>query len=239
MIFRLLFCFLLFSFLFVKPFASDAKNAVTNYDSTHVKVRAFDQAALDKYAADRDFNYDRVSLSVSPSLWEQFWNWFWSLFPDVISNAKKGGNAKYIFIVLGCAAIVFAVVKFFGMDIRMIFTGKAKQIEVPYEESIENIHEISFNDEIQKAINNNDFRLAVRLLYLKSLKELNDAGRIKWEIDKTNSQYINELRHPDQKHQFRDLTRQFEYVWYGNFNIDKGSFLKISDSFKNFKSVLR
>lgn len=228
------------SMVFLSWFVSLASAAGRlNFDSSAVKLRSFDPHAMKEYAADKDFHYDRAAISTTPSLWDRFWHWFWSQFPDVMANAEKGGNAKYLFIVLGCAAIIFAIVKFAGMDIRLIFTGKSAQLELPYTETIENIHEISFTAEIEKAVAAGNYRLAVRLLYLQCLKDLNDAGRIKWEPDKTNSRYINELKHSEQKNQFKDLTRRFEYVWYGNFPVDKASFQIILTSFKNFKIVKR
>jgi len=203
-------------------------------DSSSVSVRKFNDAALADYRADRDFNYGDVKIDVSPSLWDRFWRWFWNLFGDAVGNAVSGGNFKYVFITLGIAAILFAVFKLSGMDIRMIFTGRSKEISLPFEESLENIHEISFDEEISQAVNNQNYRLAVRLLYLKSLKKLSDGGRIEWRPDKTNSQYVNEIIHPAQKSSFKKLTLQFEYVWYGDFSIDKESFRRIDTSFTEF-----
>jgi hypothetical protein len=61
---------------------------------------------------------------------------------------------------------------------------------------------------------------------------------IQWQIDKTNSAYIYELKDVNQQKAFRLLTRQFEYVWYGNFAIDKDAFGSISNLFQDFKKQL-
>lgn len=214
------------------PASSGAK---LNTDSSEVHIRSINEKKLREYSLDKEFNYNEDGGTVSPSWWERFWAWVWSWFKDAKSSVSaSAGFWKYFFIALGVAAIIFMIVKLTGMDITTLFTGKSKVTEVPYTESLENIHEISFDEEIEKAIENHNFRLAVRLLYLKALKKLSDTGRIKWEPEKTNIAYVNELKHPVQKQLFSLLTYEFEYVWYGSFDVDNRAFEKIRASFTDF-----
>lgn len=242
MIFRFCcFLFLLFSGNFL--LAASKPEVKLELDSSEVTLRHFDARALADYKADSDFNYGRVEDNSMPSWWLNFWRWFWDLFSDVKLNPSEGLRwwhvGKYLLIAVCAGVIVFAIFKLLGMDLRHIFSRKPKALDLPYSETLENIHEISFEDELEKAIATGNHRLAVRLLYLKCLKGLNDAGRIKWEIDKTNSQYLNEMKHPEQKKQFGVLTRQFEYAWYGGFDVNAESFNKIKESFRNFNVVQR
>ncbi len=232
--------FRFFAFVFLLAGTVNAwpasRGVPVNADSGQVSIRKFDEKALREYRLDKDFNYNEDGGNVSPSLWQRFWAWFWSLLKETGISSIPGSSTfwKWFIITLASGVIIFAVIKFRGMDLSALFTGKPKSAEVPFSESLENIHEISFDEEIEKAIGNHDFRLAVRLLYLKTLKKLSDSGRIKWEPDKTNSTYINELRHPDQKQWFSVLTREFEYIWYGSFKVDSGGFEKIRASFIDF-----
>lgn len=229
--------FLLFQLVSFSAFAE--KKFSFNTDSSSIDVRNFDQSALNEYKADKDFNYGEIRGDFSPSLWDQFWNWFWGLFRGTISNAKADGVFKYVFIILGCIAVIFILVKLAGMDHAFLFTGKSKELEIDYSENLENIHDIRFDDEINKALQNNDFRLAVRLLYLKLLKGLSDSGRIQWQPDKTNAAYIDELKNLSQKEKFKLLTHRFEYVWYGSFPVDREAYQKISHSFNEFNFIGR
>ena len=205
-------------------------------DRMRIDVRKFNKEALDAYRRDKDFNYNEKGGDISVSWWERFWTWVWDQFRKISFSAVPGSAAfwKVFFIAVFSAVIIFVIIKLMGMDITLLFKGKPRVVEVPYSESLENIHEISFDDEIEKAIENHDFRLATRLLYLKTLKRLSDAGRIKWELDKTNSAYISELKHPVQKKLFSVLTREFEYVWYGGFPVDLPVFERIRDTFRDF-----
>lgn len=218
--------------------SADKQAPGTPLDSSLVNLRHFNANAIREYKSGKDFNYGEANKDFSPSLWDRFWNWFWSLFKGAFSNTSPGLVFKYIFIGLGCAAVIFFIVKLSGIDAGTLFGKNSKEIELPYSENLENIHQISFDEEINKALENKDFRLAVRLLYLKSLKNLSNSGKIKWEPEKTNTQYIDELKSPVQKSAFRLLTQRFEYVWYGSFYIDDKIYTKISHSFKDFNSIV-
>jgi hypothetical protein len=76
-------------------------------------------------------------------------------------------------------------------------------------------------------------------LYLKSLKELNKKNLIHWSIQKTNSDYLNELRSGPLKKSFKDTTLIFEYIWYGDFHIDEPLLQKVKVSFDNFINEIK
>lgn len=225
----------------VKPVAVKLKPkpVLLRTDSSVVKVRHFDTAKLAQFKQQRNFQYN--DTATRPSLWRRFWRWFWSLFDGV--NFKPGTSAlatflKYLFIALGIAALIFLILRVAGVDINGLFKRKPTDAGVPYTETLENIHEINFDTDIDAAIAQHNYRLAVRLLYLKALKQLSDANLIHWQIDKTNTAYIDELTNPNQREAFTILTRQFEYVWYGEFTINGQAFQNIKTLFANFKQTL-
>jgi hypothetical protein len=208
------------------------KPLVVRYDSLDISKRSFDQPTIEKYRQQEEFQYD--DTYVGESLWDRFKRWFWHLF-DTTDKSIVGTAITYLLMALGVVAIVFLIMKLAGVDPIKAIRGKSASAALPYSEYSENIHEINIDDELEKAVNVLNYRLAVRLLYLKSLKKLNDAGLIHWEINKTNSDYSNELQDFDQRLAFNLLTRQFEYIWYGEFNIDADVFGRISNLFKDFK----
>lgn len=199
-------------------------------DSSKIKVRTFDPQQLSKYSQQHDFNYTEEPES---NLWSRFWNWVWELFKPLLLNKYTGDLLKYAALAILAGLVIYAVLKVIGLDVWRI-TGKSKTLEVPFAESLDNIHEINFNEEISKAIESGSYRLAVRLCYLLSLKKLSDRKLINWQPEKTNETYISELKDTDKQHQFTLLTRQFEYIWYGDFFIDKENFSQIKASFDEF-----
>jgi hypothetical protein len=220
-------------------------------DSSSVNVRLFDTTAIVKYHKDPAFNY--AVKNSAPTWWDRFWTWAWdvwrnfwnwvaSLFQRLFGSVKVGKQAASVFkyVIFGMSAVLIAYVifKLIGIDLLRIFKKNPAAIEVPYTESIENIHEINFDEAIENALLIKDYRLAVRLLYLRALKQLSDSDLINWKLGKTNSTYLNEIADAEQRRQFSIVTRQFEYVWYGDFPVDAQSFQNINAIFQEFKSRL-
>ena len=237
-IFALLCCLFLNASFIAPKLVSKKAAAVLRIDSSKVQTRHFNALTLNDYRQQRDFKY-AANADEGISLWNQFWKWFWYQVDNLLKGRVSGSIIQWLFVVLGAAALVFLVLKITGMDMMQIFTGKTSTVEIPYSESVENIHEISFEEEIEKAIANRNFRLAVRLLYLNCLKKLSDAGAIQWKADKTNLAYLHEIQNPEQQQKFGLLTRQFEYVWYGDFKVDQENFIQIRNSFQQFNPKLK
>lgn len=236
----LTFCVLITALLLVSNGFATPKKAPLKVqaDTSKIAVKHFNQKALSDYKADEDFNYTGQGIG-KPSVWQQFWDWVWYQIGRLFNSIPFGGKIlKYILIVACAAFAVFIMFKSLGIDPIGFFRGEAAKINLPYSESLEDINGIDFDAEIEKAVAQHNFRLAVRLLYLKCLKQLSDKSLIQWQIDKTNSAYIAELTSPQQKKIFGLLTRQFEYVWYGNFAINKQAFTDIDLLFQEFKNQL-
>ncbi|MBB6113068.1 hypothetical protein SAMN05421821_12930 [Mucilaginibacter lappiensis] len=214
---------------------------VLKMDTAKVGVRHLDSAAITAHSKQPEFQY-KDDIDTTPSWWDRFWSWFWGLFKPIKlgkPNMSPFVRAllyilQYLFLAAGLAAVVFLVLKLMGIDMLGIFRRKSMSANLPFTESLENIHDINFDDEIERAISHHNYRLAVRMLYLKCLKQLSDAHLIKWQIDKTNSAYIDELTNAHQRQLFRSLTLQFEYVWYGEFAIDGQTFKNINTVFQDF-----
>jgi len=232
---------LLFIFLFfgaIQVHASvEAKDSISKkievrLDTAKVELRKIDKSKLNTYSKDTDFIYDDAPAP-QLSLWDRFWKWFWDMVNQILRNKVSGGAIKYFVIIALVALVVFIVLKIVGADLK-IFSRKSKVVEVPYSESDDNIHEIDFNEEIEKAISSSNYRLAVRLLYLRALKNLSDKDLIHWLPEKTNQTYISEINDPEKRRAFSKITHQFEYVWYGEFFIDKENFNAIKDTFERF-----
>ena len=197
-----------------------------------VHLRHLDPQKLKSYAEDSDFKYDDVAPETD--WWTRFWRWFWHLLEDAFGSGPSGQFIGYVALIILVALALFIIFKVLGLDLA-IFSRKSKSVEVPYSEVEDNIHEINFNEEIDKAIASGNFRLAVRLFYLRILKQLSDANQINWQPEKTNQTYISEITDASRKHTFKNLTDQFEYVWYGEFAINQQQFDQMKTGFENFK----
>jgi hypothetical protein len=206
-------------------------------DTSTITALKFDAKKMQQFSNNPDFHYNKSNIP-GQSLWVLFWRWVWEhLFKRVFNSSESGSFFYYFFVVMGVLFVIFILFKITGINAIRIIRGHSATIVIPYTESLENIHEIDFEREIDDAITRNNYRLAVRLLYLSSLKYLNEARLINWQIEKPNATYISELPEGEKRNAFGVLTRQFEYIWYGNFQIDVDTFKSIRSSFQQFKQV--
>ncbi len=83
----------------------------------------------------------------------------------------------------------------------------------------------------------NEARLAIRYSYMLLLQLLQQKGQIQYRPDKTNYEYYHELNETYKK-DFRILTRQYEYAWYGNFEVAEDSYRRYMDTFNHLKKTL-
>jgi len=213
----------------VKPLA---KVAQLSSDSSKVDIRKFNPQQIKAYAARKEFIYIDEAPA-NESVWSKFWRWFWRSLEKVLVDKHTGPLIKYAAIAAAVALVIYIIFKATGMDLRAI-TSNSKAVYVPYSESQENIHEIDFSEEINKAVTAGNYRLAVRLFYLRTLKKLNDNGMISWQPEKTNQTYIREIADPEKQQQFIGLTAQFEFIWYGEFFIDIEAFDHVKNAFERF-----
>ncbi|TKC12315.1 DUF4129 domain-containing protein [Pedobacter polaris] len=208
------------------------KPLILKIDSSKVSLRKFDEQSITDYSKQKEFMYDDVAPK-SLSWWDRFWHWIWRIIGELLRGKTSGSIIKYLLIAIVIALIVFAVFKLIGLDYKLL-SGKSKTLEVPFEESLENIHEIDFDEQLTAALQSGNYRLVVRLLYLKTLKQLTDKQLIDWQPEKTNQTYVLELANQTYQQDFTILTNQFEYIWYGEFHIDKDTFETIHQSFQQF-----
>jgi len=241
----ILICFSFFS-LRAQPKAQRVDSAHIRLDSSKVEIRKIDQKAVTTYSKQKEFIYDDVAPETL-NWWDRFWNGLWKFLERLFAgkSASPGSSPKllmvilkYVLLAVAIAIVVFAIFKLLKLNLK-IFAKKSKEITVPYEESLENIHEINFDEQLETALQNENYRLAVRLLYLQTLKHLTDRELINWMSEKTNQTYVQELENLPQQAQFAKLTEQFEYIWYGEFYIDKQVFEPIHQLFSQFNQQLR
>ena len=99
-------------------------------------------------------------------------------------------------------------------------------------------NESDFDALINQALQNGNYRQAVRYQYLKTLHNLAGKNFIELAPDKTNFQYVGEIKNREYQNDFAALTLNYEYVWYGEFAIEKDRYQKIEMNFISLNKKL-
>ncbi len=205
-----------------------------SYDSTKFEIRSLTSEQQNTLRSNSDYKYDRVGPAPK-TLWERIKEWFWRKVFELFDSKGGALGLKIFEYLLIIAAITLIIILLLKNNIRALFYGKSASVPIDFKEFEEDIHKINFNELIDEALSKKDFRRAVRLHFLKLLKELSDRNLITWQIDKTNNDYSIELSNSKYSEQFKELAVLYEYIWYGDFQLDENSFISTISKFKDFK----
>jgi hypothetical protein len=95
----------------------------------------------------------------------------------------------------------------------------------------EKLHLANFKDLISSAKSKSDYRLSVRFYYLWLLRKLSEKKYIVWDINKTNMDYLYELKDKQLRERFNQHCYVYDYVWYGEFELSAEEFSRVEQSF--------
>ena len=226
--------YILLIFIFV--YKADAqKQDSLNYDyNSPVNVRTSEK--INDYLNDDYYLYDQEFVKPPVTLLERILKRIGDIFRFI---EKAGKPVSYVFYIIMFAILLFVIIKILGLNYQSLFIRSSKIKGHDIDVFDENIHAIDFDAVIEEAVKKENYRKAVRYLYIKFLKVLTDNELIEWEINKTNKDYRKEMKQSKYFSIFKNLTFVYEYVWYGEFAINYKQFTNFYSGFnhvyKDFK----
>ncbi|MEZ4893170.1 MAG: DUF4129 domain-containing protein [Saprospiraceae bacterium] len=149
-----------------------------------------------------------------------------------------GELLQVLAIIIGIAGIAFAIYKTLQAPRNKKIIRAEDGTIITSENVDEYIHETDLERFLREAKAAENYPQCIRLYYLQIIKKLSESGAIKWSKEKTNRDYLREMRTHAHNAAFRDCTRTFEKAWYGNEEMDKSTFLNLEPGFTSFLSLL-
>ncbi|MBQ4914486.1 DUF4129 domain-containing protein [Maribacter sp. MMG018] len=214
------------------------------YDNSEIVRKEISPADLESYKNNPDFDYEVVKQD-APTWWVSFKNWMSNLvmrFFEWLFGIEKASGAFNTFLeilpYLLLVALLFILIKFF-ININtnsVISKSNTPLVSLSEEEHI--IKNTDIEQLIKQALANNDYRLAIRYYYLYILQLMTEKDIIKWELQKTNEDYLKEIQEAGLKENFNTITRHYNYIWYGDFPIDHTKYNKAEASFLALKKII-
>lgn len=198
------------------------------------KERSFDNSFKNKYKTP-EFSYE--TKSKGKSSWDRFWDAVRRFFDRLFSfgNKTTGTTAFDIFMkVLAfsvIALVVYFIVRIILKKEGMWIFGRSRKKTGVQDITEEDIHQMDFRQLIQETKTTQDYRLAVRYYYLWLLKKMSNNEIIDWHWDKTNSDYVYEIKNTTLRKDFEYLSYLYDYSWYGDFPLDAAAFAKAENAF--------
>jgi Domain of unknown function (DUF4129) len=207
-------------------------------DPAPLQLRYPDPGRLQTLQADEAFRY-RPDWRPTRSWWDRFWWQVRQVLGKWFHNKESGAYGRYALYALGVAIMGWVILQLLGADLGSLFGRQSAAVAIPYETYAETIHGLDFPALIAQAEAQGDYRRAIRLHYLHILKALTDQALIDWSPSKTNRSYVHELRNGSLRRPFENLTRQFEFIWYGGSALQEPVFQQLRLAFEEFNQLVK
>ncbi|MBT8325375.1 MAG: hypothetical protein KJO96_08765 [Winogradskyella sp.] len=215
----------------------DEAEASIQRDSSQIDIRYFEDNIVDRYPGD-EFNYsinDTGGVNLIQRALSKFFKWLSDVFGFDIDFIDYQ-ILEYIIYGILSLIVIYVIVRYLkDTSVNKMLRSEVTDIE-NFSFTETTIDTVNFNALVSQALNEDNYRLATRYLYLKTLKELSNQDIIDWHFDKTNSDYVKEINDDTIKQLFKRISYIYDYIWYGEFPIDKQSFDK---NMLTFNSILK
>jgi hypothetical protein len=205
-------------------------------NETYYEERLVSDSLYKSIIADQGLKYEKAALSK----------------PDNKKNEERGEKVltfldaffkflykcRYIFLVLFIGGLIFMLAWFLDKNKMLVLRTQNKSAAEVEEKSIELWEAAEYRIQISNATKAGDLQMAVRWWYLYTLYNLNLKKFIALGEEKTNNEYLRNMRSTPYYKKFAALTLDYEYVCYGGFIPDDVRFQNIRKSFSDFNETI-
>ena len=169
-----------------------------------------DSAQIAQWQTQQDFDYSRELAGGGMTFTEWMMAQINELLRDLFGQAWRSDYTWWGLAIVGAVVVGIGIWYVWRFHPGLFMRQRDEQT---YEEMEDTIYGIDFDAIISQALGREDYREAIRMIYLRTLKALSDSQQIDWQPFKTPSQYVREF----DAAAFRTLTSHFLRVRYGYF----------------------
>lgn len=205
-------------------------------DSAFVPLKPFAKNFKKKYN-DPAFIYE--FKTPEKNAWDRFKEWLANFLKNIFSFTDSKSAMNFVNILLRTIAIliviavIYMIVKaIMNKEGQWIFGKNSDRKIINYDEIEKNLHLVDFEKLIQKSLESGENRLTIRYYYLWLLKKMSEKQVIEWDLEKTNSDYLYEIKDDLIKEDFAYLSYLYNNIWYGEFELDETTFAKAKKAFE-------
>lgn len=211
-------------------------------DTAKTTVNYFEKKYKERYNSD-DFDYEEKKLE--EGLWERFKRWIVEKLHQLLGNSdpqKTEDTLGIIFKTIAFLVIAYAVyiiVKvILNKEGNWVFGKSTTQKIIQHQDIEHNLKNVNFEKLINDTIKQGNNRLAIRYYYLWILKKMSEKSIIEWNVEKTNSDYLYEIKDARLKENFNYASYLYDYIWYGEFELDQTTFEIAKNKFEKTLQII-
>ena len=208
------------------PAMADTMESYADYP---LVIRAVPDTIMKALLADKELQYQKKEPKPRKDM-----SWLNGLFAAILRLVGLSPFTIICFILGGVGLLLYLYLKQNGYLIKRTKPDADKTVKLTEEE----LDTATYHQQIEQAISSGRFRVAVRLLYLQTLRVLMDKGILTYSREKTNAAYLRSLVSTPWYKTFATLTLDYEYIWYGEMPVSDEQFNVIHRQFRQFMNEL-
>lgn len=223
-------------------------SATVGDNAERVVLRTIDDSVVTGWKGDKAYEYANDSA---------YWRWDEAQARSTGSRSHGRGSSgdqpsegpltrllnskgfEYFFLFLLGAILLYAIVRIIVANRLQLFYRPPKRMPAVKPGGEDGSPEEDLEGRLTHFIQIKDYRQAVRYLYLKTLRLLNDREMIRYHPESTNYDYWQQLSPMPQGKPFHDLITIYENVWYGEFPLGDALFMRLRQYFEDFYKTFR
>ncbi|WP_269222105.1 DUF4129 domain-containing protein [Flavobacterium sp. IMCC34518] len=205
-------------------------------DTAFVELKPFAKNFKTKYTS-TPFIYE--FKTPKKNAWDRFKEWLANFFSKLFEFKNNKAASDFVNVLLKIIAIsivvavIYMIVKaIMNKEGQWVFGKNSDKKIINYDEIEKNIHLVDFEKLINQSLQSDEKRLTIRYYYLWLLKKMSEKQIIIWDIEKTNSDYLYEIKNPVQKEDFAYASYLYNNIWYGEFELNDAIFAKTRKTFE-------
>lgn len=171
--------------------------------------------------------------------WDRFKDWLSRFFMNLFRFSNQFAAATFVEVLLKIIAIIiivlavyFIIKNIINNEGQWVFGKNSDKKMNHFDEVEKNLMIIDFEKLIHQQLQFDQKRLCIRYYYLWFLKKMTENQVIIWEIEKTNDDYLREIKMEDNRKQFAYLSYIYENIWYGEFELNNTNFETAKTAFE-------
>ncbi|MCD7899911.1 MAG: DUF4129 domain-containing protein [Bacteroides sp.] len=162
-----------------------------------------------------NYDYNRELTTPEVNLYEILVRWIFEVLEKIFGSRFATDFAEPVLILLFIVVITLIVWLLYRSRPELFV--RSHKSKLAYNVQEDTIYGIDLEEEIHRSLKDGNYKEASRFLYLQTLKYLSDKNIIDWQIFKTPTEYIYEVKPEDLYGPFKTLTNQFLRIRYGNY----------------------
>ncbi len=193
----------------------------------------YDKNDFKSYYNDRRLKYPEGNQPAGSFL-KKLLSFIYKVFRPVIENKAT----PILFYIAVISVTVLILIWFLRRNIEPVWQREGHESGILHNIDETALIDTDFDMMLQREIAAGNYNNAVRLLFLQTLQKLARQGFIKWENEKTNYDYLIEIKAKIPGYAFNELLYIYEHCWYGNQMVDNTGFKTINTKFSEFQQRL-